>query len=1383
MNRNTGILGAIAITVITIFGFSVRPAVKGTSSTAESGQSSHAPTNGAIPEPSLQNLQSPCREINQRIAEFIPDASNAPPDSCKEDPAKDVGRLKGSHLLQTPGVRYIIATLPDPVHTHFSMLFDRLTEALQQAAQDQGYNYDGSWLPWNDETRTYGSLTDQQKADVLLELQNRQPGVVVFRGAVPPSSAWTSCSADDCVPAPYSQGLIVFVVGENPTGGINLEQFKNAVAWIRSVSPQSVGDDVRILGPYFSGSLPSLAQALAANCLINSSELAIDGSNPAQDGVGNPCNLSSNKPPGVKNAPAAAPAKSLTIFSGSVSSKPGIDWFHKFLEKNSHGRFYSFQENDDVMIDRYCHYLNNLGYDTGKLAIISEDETAYGVFPSTLSRPPVGGTPQPAGDGGPNKWLPHCDNPAEDSAEVHGPLYLYYPRDIAALRSAYEQQSPGGGSSPGGTGLGLTVDLGESPGRQRDTIRSYGGKQTPLSQEATLFGITNLFKAHDIQFIVLRSSNSLDQVFLTRFLSRAYPQGRVILTSADLLFRRSSETAGFRGTMTLTTYPLLTWQQDWTYWQKPESRHSHRAFAEDFVEGLYLATRFLIDVNQEDMRGRAGRLSLQNSSVVVQDYAPPSWLLPEPPTPTDPMATRPPTWLSVIGNEQLWPVAVLDEGTVAGQKGNEGSALTACRQDPPASTASSTLPCVETGAKYQPAKFRGLPLSMFVCCVAILIWCCWHCFCCVFGSHASLFIKRFSTQWRELSIHLSRSLAYFAPVPRWQHKALIFIGCTLMGLMAILVGTMTGVLPLPPRPPLEQPTRDIAYCAVVFCLSWAALVLNYRALLPRNWRHSPRPVGIDVSKKGGPTRSKYTRMDKIRNNKDYIKNRINDRIHAEIKRIKNRIKSRKNAKTNQEATEAEQGFDFFSMLAGGIFFLAAGCILAWTFSVLLTAPLGRANAVFTFWRSVNLFTAVSPLVPLLLLSAGLYGWFWYSLSGLALFSAGRPKLPPQKYLRSIPMCNREEGGRRIEHVALPLNLHYVLSFLSFLAPCLIIWWLSGQTSAVRMLGPIQVGWLYFVWLGLLIVLTLTEAWVLLRIWARLRKLLLALDRLPLRRTLLALKGMSWGTVWKMSGNVIEQRYRLISREKESLQHLENEVNFFWKEFKFDPKVDKTFVQPVRVLFTACDQAREAFDEWFARHYGHENQVTTQSTETPLNPVDLTAMHAFQEKLAETAGVVFLEVLEPAWAKEKRSLILDLSPSELEPHVRAAEEFFCLPYVGFIQNILGRIRTMTFSMMFLFVAATISVASYPFDPRPLLGGTFLALFAVISAIIIFVYAEIHRDPTLSYITNTDPGTLGADFWVKLIAFGIGPLVGLLSALFPEFTSFATSWLQPGVQAIK
>jgi hypothetical protein len=90
----------------------------------------------------------------------------------------------------------------------------------------------------------------------------------------------------------------------------------------------------------------------------------------------------------------------------------------------------------------------------------------------------------------------------------------------------------------------------------------------------------------------------------------------------------------------------------------------------------------------------------------------------------------------------------------------------------------STLPFVEMRTEYHPAEFL-LPLTMFVCCVVILFWGCWHFFCCFFGSHASLVRLR----WLSFSMPSSRILSYFAPVPRWQHKVLVFIGCIIMGLM------------------------------------------------------------------------------------------------------------------------------------------------------------------------------------------------------------------------------------------------------------------------------------------------------------------------------------------------------------------------------------------------------------------------------------------------------------------------------------------------------------------------------------------------------------------------------------------------------------------------
>ena len=61
--------------------------------------------------------------------------------------------------------------------------------------------------------------------------------------------------------------------------------------------------------------------------------------------------------------------------------------------------------------------------------------------------------------------------------------------------------------------------------------------------------------------------------------------------------------------------------------------------------------------------------------------------------------------------------------------------------------------------------------------------------------------------------------------------------------------------------------------------------------------------------------------------------------------------------------------------------------------------------------------------------------------------------------------------------------------------------------------------------------------------------------------------------------------------------------------------------------------------------------------------------------------------------------------------------------------------------------------------------------------------MHRDATLSLITDTTPGELGTEFWLKLIGFAAGPILGLLAATFPELTGSLFSWLQPGLESLK
>jgi hypothetical protein len=109
--------------------------------------------------------------------------------------------------------------------------------------------------------------------------------------------------------------------------------------------------------------------------------------------------------------------------------------------------------------------------------------------------------------------------------------------------------------------------------------------------------------------------------------------------------------------------------------------------------------------------------------------------------------------------------------------------------------------------------------------------------------------------------------------------------------------------------------------------------------------------------------------------------------------------------------------------------------------------------------------------------------------------------------------------------------------------------------------------------------------------------------------------------------------------------------------------------------------------------------------------------------------------------------------------------------------------MVIGAICVFVATTLSVATYPFDPRPALSAVLLVLFLGFGAVVVFVYADMHKDATLSHVTNTNPGELGSEFWFKLIGYGAAPLLGLITTVLPDLPGFLFSWLQPGLSSLK
>jgi len=125
----------------------------------------------------------------------------------------------------------------------------------------------------------------------------------------------------------------------------------------------------------------------------------------------------------------------------------------------------------------------------------------------------------------------------------------------------------------------------------------------------------------------------------------------------------------------------------------------------------------------------------------------------------------------------------------------------------------------------------------------------------------------------------------------------------------------------------------------------------------------------------------------------------------------------------------------------------------------------------------------------------------------------------------------------------------------------------------------------------------------------------------------------------------------------------------------------------------------------------------------------------------------------------------------------AERFLCFVYLNFILTILLRLRWFAISVAGIYILLVLSLTSYPFEPRLAIRSFLILLLLLILFAVGAVYAQVHRDPTLSRITNTNAGELGADFWLRISSFAALPVLGLLASQFPAVSNFLFSWLEP------
>jgi hypothetical protein len=750
----------------------------------------------------------------------------------------------------------------------------------------------------------------------------------------------------------------------------------------------------------------------------------------------------------------------------------------------------------------------------------------------------------------------------------------------------------------------------------------------------------------------------------------------------------------------------------------------------------------------------------------IPDYNTPFWLR-DPHDHTFAME-QPPAWLSVLGRNDFWPLAALNCYSLSDATQNHGPPC--IHTDPgiweTARRATESLGKTlafwnaktayhEEQTEHNPS-WAPMPLSMKVALCLLFIWASFHFVCCLLPSitakpnHRAYFVC-FSHSFRT-------------------HRALLVAGSLALSSTATVLAFGYGAM-YREGPPLLHAVQCLALLPSLWLIAGSALVVNLWKL------RSVRPL----DRKG-----------------EFSEATAPPQGETESRRFQNRL-SRVLPTPGWARSLTDYLAPRWPFLWPPLAYVAG--TLGFYFWLYYSSErvLTFANRVPFYLRSMNLTNGVSPVVPIIALTVGAYMWVWHSLQGLAFFGPDVPALPTNASLQfpgegktmldRLRMFSREHAGAPVEALCWPFARGIAYAFIAFLASMIVIAMVLSTRGEepIRSLGARSYAQLLCLLVAASVSLMLANAWQLLHIWSRLRRLLVHLDRVPMRRSMAAFPGVSWGSVWKISGNVFDMRYKLLVSQLETLTHLQNSMATtkmsecaFWNGPRCYEKVDDAI--------SRLQHTRNEFSKWYVENcdktkvYGQEKLKT------------------LQESLAEVAGQIVAWMLLPAWRMENEDLLPKVTSPvgekadeedenksatglQLAPHIRHAEKFVCFVYLGFIQNTLGRMRTLVVGVLCLFISSTISLASYPFDPRPVVNGAMVLLFLALGAAIVHVYAQMHRDPILSLVTNTKPGALDGDFWIKLVGFGAGPVIGLIATLFPQLTDFLFSWVAPGISSAK
>ncbi len=394
----------------------------------------------------------------------------------------------------------LIATIPDPIDSHFQQLCDETMQAISMAAGGEHFALNRYSLVW--------------KRDAAVAKQNRddgsESGGELRRSKYPGALLFQRDKLDaNQKPGANSELLLVLLVGETPTSGVHRPAFHAALDFAAAASLNSSGivdKPLRILGPVFSGSGRSLRDGAEQWLKDRKSETPCIGT------------------PEIEIRTGSATSDSLSELLNVEFTNGGSLKFSATVNPDQAGLTLA-------VVDHLTRIRN---IEAQQIAMLCEDSTAYGVTDWQYAS---------------LKKMQELRFPFSLS-DLRSEFARQRPDDVLAEKSQL-------------IGLRQNLRLPfEQSASVKDMLPSFS-TMTPATLDAALDSMLATIRRQRIKAIGLTGTDIRDKLFLARQVHDACPDIQLFTTESNILYTHADHAPLLRGMLVSSTYPLFQNEHFW----------------------------------------------------------------------------------------------------------------------------------------------------------------------------------------------------------------------------------------------------------------------------------------------------------------------------------------------------------------------------------------------------------------------------------------------------------------------------------------------------------------------------------------------------------------------------------------------------------------------------------------------------------------------------------------------------------------------------------------------------------------------------------------------------------------------------------------------------